>query len=112
MEKLLGVCEHCTNVPVLSICRLFLFYIFNRYKLWYQTTCPQPTQPFLVSVCLQGDLLQIFSGNEQSYMFIGTDASHPLPYTRYQFLLQAENSVAEVNSSFTDTVETAASSMF
>ena len=84
---------------------------FNRYTLWYQTTCPQPTQPFLVSVCVTGDLIQTFSGNELSYVFTGIDANDPLPYTRYRFLLHAENSVAGVNSSFTDTVDTTASSM-
>ena len=58
-----------------------------------------------------GNVVQIFSRNELSYMFVGTDTDHPLPYTRYRFLLQAENSVAGVNSSFTDTIETTTSSM-
>ena len=43
-------------------------------------------------------------------MFLGDNSTHPLPYTRYRFLLQAENSVASVNSSFTDVIETPPSS--
>lgn len=45
-------------------------------------------------------------------MFSSIDTNDPLPYMRYRFLLQAENSFAGVNSSFTDAVETTASSTY
>lgn len=83
----------------------------NRYTLWYQTSCPQPSQPFFTPTCVLGNLKQIFSGNEFSYMFVGSNTSDPIPYTRYQFLLQAENSKGGINSSVSHTIETTASSM-
>ena len=85
-------------------------FFFFRYVLWYQTTCPPPPQPFSLPACTPGDLVKIFSGNQTSYMLTGTDENHPLPYSRYQFLLQAENSISGVNSSFSETIETFPSS--
>ena len=97
---------------VYLLCKMIVYLVLlNRYTLWYQTACPQPPQPFFVPPCVNGSLVQTFSGNELSYSFIGSDANDPLPYTTYRFLLQAENSIAAVNSTLTDTIETTASSM-
>ena len=103
---------HTWTVFSNPVTHIYLRLLFIRYTLWYQTTCPQPSQPFPVSTCVFGSLVQIFSGNQLNYVYVGTDMNdHPLPYMRYRFLLQAENNVSGVNSSFTDTIETTESSM-
>lgn len=85
------------------------------YTLWYRLACPQPEQPQLPSstVCIEGPLIQVASTDQTQYTVTGSVTADPLPYSRYQFLVQAENSVGAVNTtSLSDPVETHASGEF
>ena len=106
--------EYCMNVRIYCTGDPFLLHLLLfRYTLWFRTSCPQPQQfQTAAEECIVGQLTSTFSGlpvgDSLSYGFFSSPASatHPLPYTSYEFLLQAENSVGAVNSTMTSSVVT------
>jgi hypothetical protein len=83
--------------------------IITSYTLWYRLTCPQPEQPQLTSSnpCTEGPLIRAASTDQTQYTVTGT-ATNPFPYSRYQFIVEAQNSIGAVNTSFSMLVETEA----
>lgn len=84
------------------------------YTLWYRLACPQPDQPQLPSstVCIESRLIQVASTDQTQYTVTGSVTTDLFPYSRYQFLVQAQNSVGAVNTTVSDPVLTAASGEF
>ena len=83
-----------------------------RYLLWFRLACPQPPQPLLTNqlLCVEGSRTAIpdtvTSNNQLTFTFTGSDSSDPLPYTAYQFQVEAQNSVGSATSPYSDAVET------
>ena len=87
---------------------------FHSYTLWYRLTCPQPEQPQLTTstLCIEGPLIRVDSTDQTQYTVTGSATTDPLPYSRYQFIVQAQNSVGAVNTSFSMPVETEATGTY
>ena len=79
-----------------------------RYTLWYRTACPAPPQALLsLPPCTVGPRSLIVA-NFSSFVFVfsGSGLAHPLPYTAYQFIVGAVNSVGSVESAYSTAVST------
>lgn len=61
---------------------------------------------------MEGPLIQVASTDQTQYTVTGSATTDPFPYSQYQFLVQAQNSVGAVNTSVSDPVLTAASGEF
>ena len=59
--------------------------------MYQRLTCPPLEQPF-PQTCSTGDVQQVFEGLETS-----TVASGLAPYSAYQFLLQVENEIGQLD---------------
>ena len=87
---------------------------FHSYTLWFRLACPQPEQPQLTlsTPCIEGPLIQVASTDQTQYTVTGSATTDPFPYSRYQFIVQAQNSIGAVNTSFSMLVETEAAGRY
>jgi hypothetical protein len=90
-------------------CSKYAIPFIHSYKLWYRLACPQPEQPELAqstATCTEGPLVLVTSTDQTQFTVTGSTVADPFPYSRYQFLVEARNSIGAVNSSFSSSVET------
>lgn len=69
-----------------------LFFFTNRFLLYQRMACPLTLQPFS-QFCKVGEPKKIFEG-----LLMEFTVADLLPYTAYEFQVQAENSVGGVDT--------------
>lgn len=77
------------------------------YTIWHRLACPQPEQPELTQPpCIEGPLVLVHFTVDTQLTVTGSLVLDPLPYSRYQFLIEARNSIGAINSSLSSSIET------
>ena len=102
--------NHVTLPPPKAPCNNLLSHTFCslRYSLYFRLACPQPEQPnqALCSLTPRTLILQGIPASILTHTWTKADSSAPVPYTAYQFQVEAENSIGDTTSSFSTAVDT------